>query len=178
MKTQNYFAATAFFALLLLAACGKEPSCPEGYTGDNCDQEIKPKGVTLLSLHLTRTSAQTPDSTDWDENVLPQFKYPDVFLVVRSDSEVLWTSSYYFDDVQPGDDKVFNIPLPGIDLDPDQTYYVDAFDRDGAGTAQENDFMGGVSGKFYQPGAGFPTTLTLDCSNCEIAYEATVAYRF
>lgn len=178
MKTQKFFAVAALAALVLLAACSKENSCPEGYTGDNCDQEIKPKGITLLSLHLIRTSAQTPDSMDWDENVLPQFKYPDVFLVVRSDTGIVWVSSYRFDDVTPNDDKVFNIPLPGLDLDPDQVYYVDAFDYDGAGTAQENDFMGGVSGKFYQPGAGFPTTQALDCSNCDIAYEATVAYRF
>lgn len=159
------------------AGCKKEKECPTGYEGENCDVEIKPKSILVLSVKLTKFPAQTPDGMNWDENVNPEFVNPDIFLGILADSSVVWTSATY-QDVAPGSTRSYTVPLPGLELDPDQTYTVVALDLDGAGTALENDYIGGVIGKFYQPGAGFPGVQKLECSNCEVNFEVEVIYRY
>jgi len=182
MKLKNHLLQTLLFCTIVLLAhvgCKKEESCPTGYEGENCDVEIKPKSVSILSVKLTKFPAQTPDGMNWDENVNPEFVNPDIFLaIVRdSDSTVLWTSTA-FNDVAPGTTRSYSIASPGLEVDPDEDYVVVAIDFDGAGTAPENDYIGGIIGKFYQPGAGFPGAQKLECSGCEVSFEVEVVYRY
>lgn len=176
MKLQAVFFTPVLFcaALLAIGSCKKDAiQCPEGYGGDDCATELTPQKVRITGITLTKFPATNPLGMAWDEGFPQPYDNPDIILAIGLDTTIIWSSQQVYQDAIPGM-EIYSSAASAtgpIDLDPNKTYAMLAFERD-----TEYEFMGGVSGKFYTSGAGFPTQLILSCGTCEVAFEIEVKY--
>jgi len=133
----------AFIVIALGVGCGKdEKDCPAGFSGEDCNIEVAPKRVDLVSLAATVTS------TGWD--VLPASP-PDVFFVVESSGgTVLLTTSACLDSNTCSWSGTLAFGV-------NETCVIRVFDDDGLGFREQ---IGAFSLDVYENGGGFPTFRT------------------
>jgi len=136
-----------FYAFIVVAfgvGCGKDgKDCPAGFSGEDCNNEIRPERVDLVSISATVTS------TGWDELLI--VSPPDIFFVVESSGgSVLLTSSVCLD----SNTCSWNGTLS---FNPSEVCVVRIYDDDGLGIRE---LIGSFSLILYQNGDGFPTMLT------------------
>jgi hypothetical protein len=53
--------------------------------------------------------------------------------------------------------------------EPQQTYSIEVYDYDDGLSA--DDYMGGINFTPYSSGQQFPSTITLDCGTCKVAFK-------
>lgn len=144
-------------------------NCPEGYSGSDCSIEEAPAAVLIKSIEVIRFPATDNTGAGWDLTSGADL----TFSVYTASGSTVYEHGYHYEDVT-------NSTVTWSDLnislqDPKNIRYVislydyDALDLD--------DFMGGIEANFYQPGAGFPTKITLD-ANGPVAYEVSLDYVF
>ncbi|NUO01748.1 MAG: hypothetical protein HUU01_14170 [Saprospiraceae bacterium] len=133
----------AFIVIALGVGCGKDgKDCPAGFSGEDCNIELTPSRVDLVSLSANVTS------TGWD--ILPSSP-PDVFFVVEgSGGAALLTTSVCLDSN--------TCSWTGtLSFGASETCVIRVFDDDGLGFREQ---IGSFSLDVYENGGGFPTSLT------------------
>ena len=137
----------ALLAIALWSGCRKEGDCRDGFTGDDCEIELTPQKVNIVSL------ASVVTSTDWD---IFNGTLPDIFFVVESSTGAVILTSVTCDN---SNDCSWSGLLP---FDPNQTCVVKVFDEDGLGFRE---LMGEFSIDLYTNGDGFPSIETWSTLN-------------
>lgn len=159
---------TCIILLALLAfSCKKEKNCPEGYTGDDCTEEIQPKYFVIKSMSVTAWPLTDINGVAWDfgSNVDLYAK-----IIRLSSGAVLYTSPVY-ENAQTG----FTQGWPtNIEFAFDDIIYVEIWDDDGG--FSEDEYVGFVFAPSWTPGAGFPSIQTVSQDGLTILYD--VDYKF
>lgn len=161
---------TALLIVLLLAAfsCKKEvPDCPEGYTGDNCEEEIQPKSFVITKIYLTAWPLTDDFGTSWDFG-----SNPDLYVTLSKDlSAPPNYTSPVFQEAELGFTQSWNTSFEFLY---NEAVFVQVWDDDGGFT--EDDFVGVVFQPYWMYGEGFPILQTHTSGNITINY--WVEYRF
>lgn len=139
------------FALFIaLVSCGKKAAtCPEFYTGDNCDIEVPPTFIEVKEILATSYFVAS--------GVQPKF----IFCVLRDGSSVANTKETP-QIAQPSSGVWMN--GRGFQINPYATLKIELLDGDTGKT------IGTASTQPYQSGKNFPSVLTLQGSsfNCQV----------
>lgn len=125
--------------------------------------------MTIHAVKVTRWPAADPAGAGWDV-----FDGPDLRLHIEDGGQVLYQSPNIYEDAVGSQTILFTPQLPV--LFPDRPLTFALFDYDDNLSA--DDYMGGIVGKPYQAGNGFPLSFVLDCQGCKIAVELSVSYLF
>jgi hypothetical protein len=138
----------AFLILSLGIGCVKDDKdCPDGFAGEDCNQELTPERVDLKSISVTVTS------TGWD--VFPTASPPDIFFIVESagGTELLETTICTNSNTCTWTGT--------LSFGPSETCVVKIYDSDDLGIKE---LIGSYTLDLYSNGAGFPTSHTATLS--------------
>ena len=133
----------AFLIVSLGIGCGKDDKdCPDGFAGEDCNQELTPDRVDLKSISVTVTS------TGWD--VFPTASPPDIYFVVESSGgmELLRTTICT--------NSTTCTWTGTLSFGPNETCVVRIFDEDDLA----DELIGSYTLDLYVNGEGFPTSHT------------------
>ena len=154
--------------LLGFISCKKnaDETCPNGYTGSNCDQQITPTNIILKSIKVT-SFPPTDNGAGWDLT-----SGPDVYITISQNGNVLYTNSNAFImNATAGVSFNTQYVLPSVT----GIYTINVYDHD---DFDADDFMGGIIAPIYTNTTGFPETLTLSCPGCAISFLIEIGYTF
>lgn len=153
---------------LLLFSCKKENmSCPEGFTGDDCTEEIQPKSFVLKSLAITGWPQTDANGVAWDfgSNVDLYAK-----IIKAVNGSVIYTSPIH-EDAQLGFTTGWQTSIEYLY---DEILYIEVWDDDGDFSA--DDYVGFCLMPYWMVGEGFPRIQTITEDGITIIYE--VEYKF
>lgn len=149
-----------FLSLIALTSfsCSKDKDCDPGFTGPDCDQEIIPKSMELLSITVLLFPIQDRNGLPWD--VLDD---PDLYINISYQGNLLYTS--YSNPISKAQGPItwsfFSNPLI-IDR-PNEFYTISLYDRDDIGN---NELIETVNFRPYRAGLNFPIEVFDNCNNC------------
>lgn len=127
--------------------------CPDGYTGPDCSQQVTPTKIRITKIEVTDFPATDENGAGWD-----LLSGADIYPVILKGSNVLWTSSRYFEDASPSSLYSFTVGLPFDITSPQDSYTIRLYDFD---TIDADDYMGGIIFTPYFNTNGFPSTRNL-----------------
>lgn len=140
--------------------------CPEGFTGDNCTDELTPSKVIIKSITISSFSSEDDSGNAWDEG-----NGPDLVMELLFEGTVEHTSSMLQDAVA-GNTYNFNTNWT-IMNNLDKGWGAFLFDDDGTdGVA----IMGVLNFIPYTNGEGFPEKITVE--NEDLKGEISLEYGF
>lgn len=140
--------------------------CDEGYTGENCNQEITPSQMTINKIELTSFPLHN-NGYDWDT----WSSYADIYFVLMKNNQVIFTMPNY---IEEASNSSYVLYTGSIVLDsPLNEYVLTLYDYDSSG---DDDFMGGVRFVPFTKGYGFPAQLNLAPSNGNVHFKIDVDY--
>ncbi len=150
--------------------------CPNGFEGPLCETESIPKAVNVSSIKITKFPAAKPDGSKWDnDNTNPDI-YP-VLYTLKTDNtadQLLWSSDAIKLNAPTGQAHDFTLILPKLSMNTyDKSLGFFLVEKDEA--TSEN--MGGISFKLQDVVKSKPSTITLDCGTCKVAFELKVTYQ-
>jgi hypothetical protein len=157
------FLVNGFLLSMIFISCGK--TCPEGFRGRNCDIEITPTKVAITKVVVKNFTPLDPALAQWDVG-----SGPDIYPVITGENiaNVVWTSIVRYDNAVAGNQYVFT-PTTEVELIyPTLFYNVGIYDFDGGTVFNEDDFVGSVSFKPYQPGLSFPEVINFSAGNTNV----------
>ena len=149
-----------------ISACKKDKTCPDHFSGSNCDVQETPTNIFLKSVTVTDYS-ETDAGAGWDIS-----SGPDIYLSIVHDGVEIYNNSASFIQNSVGS-KTFtvNLALPSVsDFYTIRLLDYDDFDAD--------DFMGGIQNVFYFSSDGFPSNVTFECPGCPVAFTCSIAHTF
>ena len=179
------FVVTIMLALLSFSSCQEDPCdnnlcenggicddgkclCPEGYTGNQCEEKILPYRMRISSVTLTRWPASI-DGMQWDGT-----DGPDLFFKLYQDSLPIGKPLQLFMDAPIDQSYEFQINL--IEMrNITQRHYMKLFDYEGFNLTPE--FMGEVEFIPYNVENGLPETIVLD-NGGPVAFVIGVTYLY
>lgn len=142
-------------------------SCPDGYTGSACEDQVTPTKIRITKIVVTKFPATSGSGAGWDLT-----SGPDIFPEIKKGSTIIWSSSTFSQNANPSLDYEF-IPAPQIDINyPNDQYTISLFDYD---DLDPNDFMGGIYFTPYSSSNDFPSTLIIDGGG-DVAFTIYVTY--
>lgn len=136
-------------------------NCPPEWTGPSCAQEVAPIKMRVTKISLTDFPLTDAGGAGWD-----LFDGADVFLAIYKNGALLHETAVA-EDLTTQQEWTVNFEFS----DPTATYNISVLDYDDGITA--DDFMGGINFTPYKPGQKFPTSYTLMCSGCAVAFDFT-----
>ena len=163
-------------SVVTLTSCAKDEdaTCPRGYYGTGCDQQITPTSISITKVEVTRYPLVTDNGNSWDlfpsgpGNSLPDI-YPDLY----QNGNLVWSSSTYQGDVGSGTCSfVPNSPIQITSPTAQCTIWCNDYDD-----LDADDVMGGINFTLYNSSNGFPATMTVD-ANGEVAFKLYLTYSF
>lgn len=142
-------------------------SCPQGYNGPACENQITPTKIRITKITVTKFPATTSSGGGWDVS-----NGPDIFVNIYKGSSLIWEEPAYYQNANPTLDYDF-FPSPYVDLNsPNDQYTIQLYDYD---DIDPNDFMGGIYFVPYSSFGGFPSVLTIDGGGT-VAFKIHVTY--
>jgi len=171
IKYQYFMKHLVFLLLLCLSvfSCKKEDNgpgnCPNGFTGQNCDEQVTPTNILIKSITVTNFPP-TDNGAGWDLT-----SGPDVYITISQNGNVLYDNSSNF--VQ---NASAGVTLNSQFVLPDVTglYSISVFDHDDF----DDDYMGGIIAQVYTSTNGFPSIVQLSCATCKVSLSLSVVYTF
>ncbi len=152
-----------------------ECSCPEGYTGTNCETQVTPTQIMISKVTVQLFPALRPDGSNWD-NLIGNNVLPDLyFQLVTPPSEVIYDSPTFFENADVANNHEFSLDSPIVITDALSPYIISLFDYDFP-DADEN--MAAQSFFIYENDNAFPNTLTIFDSNQPIAVDLELSYQW
>ncbi|MEP7267201.1 MAG: calcium-binding EGF-like domain-containing protein [Saprospiraceae bacterium] len=154
-------------------------NCPTGYEGTFCELESAPKKVKVSSIKVLKIPQTKPDGTNWDTDGTN----PDIFPVVytmktdgKTVDQVYWVSNLINTNAKISGQPAFSIILPALEFtDVNKLFAIFLFDKDG----NTEESMGpGIIFNLKNDIKGRPSTITIDCTNCLLAFELDLKYEF
>ena len=141
-------------------------NCPPQWTGSDCSQEKVPIKMKVGNIKITSFPPTTTNGAGWD--ILDG---PDVYIEISLNNTSLYKSDFV-------EDLTGNYTWsPNFEFsNPTATYSISVYDYDDGLSA--DDFMGGINFTPYKPGEKFPTSFTIDCSNCVVSFQFTAVTYF
>lgn len=151
MKMSVLFKFTLLVFILFVTSCKEDKDCSEGFTGENCDQQLFPKNIKASNL----TVLEFPNSNNgatWDANSAPDI-YP---IVSIPGSTVVFNPSIIDSNaISPG-----QFVFTGVfDINPRTEYRFELKDYDEAATDQT---IGRFSKVLYNTTNGFPSNIRIE----------------
>jgi len=149
--------------------------CPNGFEGTLCESESLPSGVVVTGLKALKVPATKSDGSKWDADGTNPDIFPALYTL-KSDNtpdQALWASDVTKLNAPPGQIHDFIIVLPKLTMktfDRSIAFYL--FDKDDP----NSEVMGGISFMLKDVVKGKPSTITLDCATCKVAFELKVTY--
>lgn len=138
--------------------------CPEGYTGEDCSEEVEPTSIKIDKISIYRFP-ETDNGSSWDLT-----SGADIYIKVNREGNELYKSSYWENAEQSFVYNAFPTDLSFTAMYDEYIFYV--YDDDGS---LAPDFMGGVSIFPYKIWGGFPETLNLDAGG-NVAFHIELSY--
>ena len=142
--------------------------CLEGYTGNECGEQVTPTSIRITQVTLNDFPAQN-DGDDWD-GFLCGGGNPDILISLDDGNGEFFFSTNY-DDVVPGTTLTFTQGFPTTTNNPENMHIIRLYDDDTGGCSPD-DFMGGLQFSIYESDNGFPETI--DVVNTSVQIEATL----
>jgi hypothetical protein len=159
-------------ALLTISSCSKDnPSktCPEHFSGSNCDQQEEPSAISITRIDVIKYPASNSGS-NWDLDA----SGPDIFPVLEQNGITLFNSPTYVDDpTNPNGIYTFT-PTSAITISLASQYTLKLYDYD---NGISPDYMGGVIITPYSATGGYPDVKEWVGSN-GISYKVYYSYSF
>lgn len=131
--------------------------CPPHWTGKTCSEQVTPHGITISSVTISKIPATDPNGAGWDFT-----SGPDVYMVLKVNGTVWFNTR---------DNPISNGGVnsswltTNLVLEPTDKISIDFYDFD---TPDADDYMGGIQGLIYSSTNGFPTSILLQCDNCNV----------
>jgi len=164
MKNLLYIMFVSFCFL----QCGKDRVCPDGYTGSNCDKEVKPKRILLDVIEFSSWPQFKNGGSKWDTGTGASSN-PDLYFEIYNGANNIYFSQIY-NNVTFGE-TVKDIPF--ISLESNTLYSLLVFDDDGINGLE---LMGSVDLPKWLEGDDFPTEQYFIGNEFVVKY--TVRYEF
>jgi hypothetical protein len=129
-------------------------NCAPGYTGDNCELQVKPAKIIVKKFELLGYPASN-GGNPWD-----QFDGPDIYLrIMEGKTEVY---RYHKTVLNAVDGPVYTMtPLTEVDLDPDTDYTIEIWDDDSDQGANDQKIQTTTKFKPYSANNNFPDTINV-----------------
>jgi len=145
--------------------------CTQGYTGDQCQTEIKPKTVKITKFKILGWPASN-GGTPWDE-----YDGPDLYIIVKQGTTQVY--KHHKSEYNVPEDKVFELVPLGDKipaLDPDKEYTIELWDDDL--DEGKNDQKLQVTSVFkpYKTNEQFPATKIIKSFLWDLQIEITLQY--
>ena len=135
--------------------------CPAQYTGPSCSQEVHPIKMKVTKIKLTDFPPTDAGGGGWD-----LFDGPDVFLAILKNGVNLYQSGYV-EDLTTDYEWTVNFEFTA----PVDTYQIKVLDYDDG--LSTDDLLGQINFTPYKPGQKFPTSYSISCSGCAVAFQFT-----
>jgi|TARA_R110000744_G_scaffold367373_6_gene476825 hypothetical protein len=130
--------------------------CPDGWSGDNCGQEVTPSSMRWYTLKVLSHPA-TDNGAGWDLT-----STADIYIEVSLNGSVIYSSPTYYPNALPGNTYTFTPDNYIYIANPTATYIVRLYDLDDIGL---DDYIGGYSFTPYVTGTSFPSTRIIGSGN-------------
>ena len=160
------------FLLLILSAssCSKDKTCPEGFEGDDCDQEKTPLTVLIKTITVTKFPQTTLSGGGWDITSGADL----TFSIINETVGGEYVHDKYIE----------NATIPAVFTNVNFSagslarYSFQFYDSDNGRTAivDADDFLGAAVGNIWKKGTKFPKTIPIKVDGLEFSLE--VEYTF
>lgn len=144
-------------------------TCPDGYTGTECEVQNAPKKMFITRVKVTKFPAMH-HSDPWDSEAGEEAA--DIIIDIP-DADFTTT---VFENADSTQELVYT-PATPVELDPDFYYNVTMYDNDDLLNSYR-DYMGVVYFTPYRKKNGFSETITVDGYYDSIEIELTVTYEW
>jgi hypothetical protein len=156
-------------------------TCPQGYTGTNCQTQVQPTKITITKIRVTSFPNTTSTGGNWDSSFpIPANIFADIRVSLKDGNlNEIYGSGYYANVLSNGTNYFDFTPVTPINITSVNSFYtIDLLDYDGASSnaiITSDEFMATSVFSLYTPTGGFPTTLTLAGSS-SFRLELTLSY--
>lgn len=155
---------------LLMLACEKNTTCPEGYTGPDCSIQKTPTAVTVWGV----TAASWPGINPTTKGVWDTSDDPDVYAEIRLKGAATANTTPIMYNI-PGPPAIWSEIVWELD-NPTAVYFVRLSDDD---TMDSDDYIGGYEWTPYSSEQrGFPTTIRLAAPGYHTIFDLYITYQF
>ncbi|GAA0743121.1 hypothetical protein [Gaetbulibacter jejuensis] len=155
-----------------------ECNCLEGYTGNNCSDQVTPSKV-IINKAIVRVFPNTDNGEFWDAAIPDaEAALPDVYITFQdSDLNVIYDSPTFYENAISGEGTFFEFTLtPSLELITyENPFLVNIWDYD---TTSEDDFMTSFGFFAYTSNNNFPDVITVVSQSEEILVDLEVTYEW
>ncbi|HPD64383.1 MAG TPA: calcium-binding EGF-like domain-containing protein [Bacteroidia bacterium] len=192
MKNIGYFLVVliGIFTFVAIQNCGKDKcegivclhggtcvdgtcNCKQGYTGDLCQAEIKPKAVKITKFKVLGWPGNN-GGNPWDNN-----DGPDIYVKIMQGTTEVY--KHHKSEYNVPEDKVFElVPLAAYipSLDPDKQYVIQIWDYDEDEGKNDQKMQETTAFKPYTSGEQFPATKIVKSFLWDLQIELTLQYEW
>jgi hypothetical protein len=154
-QEKDRYYSLAFLVLLIVlslffTSCSKSENvitCPEGYTGQNCEQEKSPAYMHLNSFTLLSWPTKSPAGLDWDSDGSQELS----FHLIKEGEKIFFYTGYIQSN-EAGELLEFSLPEPFIFIEPEESYTLEVVELDGS----QSEVVAAFNFVPYKSGLSFP----------------------
>lgn len=156
-------------------------TCPQGYTGSNCQTQVQPTKITITKIRVTSFPNTTSSGATWDSSFPNAANiFADIRVSLKDGNlNEIYGSGYYANVLSNGTNYYDFTPATPINITYVNSFFtLDLLDYDAASSNAiftSDEFMATSFFNIYTATGGFPTTLTLVGSSTFRA-ELTLSY--
>lgn len=162
-------------SLISVSSCSKDNptptshTCPDHYSGSNCDVQEEPASMTITRIDVTKYPATNAGSS-WDLDG----SGPDLFPKVVQNGTTIYNSPTYSPDATDPNATYTFTPAQPVSIVPATQCTIQLYDYDN-GASSDN--MGGLIITPYSSTGGYPASVSYTGAN-NIAYNVYFSYTF
>lgn len=140
-----------------------DTACPEGFTGSSCNTKITPVAMYISKIVVKTYPSTDSEGNDWDNGEDNSGDKPDMFFVLQSGEQVLYSNEYKTD---CSGEQTYTLSNPiGAD-DVASPISLSVWDFDGGDPQTNSTFMSGANFILYDAVAfDFPSVRTISGTN-------------
>ena len=149
--------------------------CPDGFEGTLCETESLPKGVVVTAIKVLKVPSTKSTGAQWDTDGTNPDIFPALYNLKTDNTpdQALWVSDIVKINASTAQTHDFTLVLPKFTMKTfDRTIALYLLDKDDT----SSEIMGGISFMLKEVIIGRPSTITIDCSTCKVAFELKVTY--
>jgi len=154
--------------------------CPEGYTGTDCSIQVTPSKIKITKITLIGFPLMRDSNDYWDSYIFNQEEVsPDIFIRIRTTSEILYTSGYYENAISSFSGYDFIPDTPISITSPTSPIGLSVNDNDKNLIGDDTyELMVYSAFGIYDDTNGFPSVLKFDHDNPVLQFDLHLTYEF